>query len=60
MSHQIQVQPLVSLSQLRNTIDQVATRYREEFGQHTFSLSVSENIALHILRMHRVLSHPAS
>ncbi|CAF4737085.1 unnamed protein product, partial [Rotaria sp. Silwood1] len=53
----IQIQPVESLSQLRKAIDQVAMRYREEFGHHTFSLSVSENIALHIIRMHRVLSH---
>jgi hypothetical protein len=46
------------MTQLRKVIDQVATRYREEFGHFTFSLSVSENIALHIIRMHRVLSHP--
>ncbi|CAF4586290.1 unnamed protein product, partial [Rotaria sp. Silwood2] len=49
----IQIQPVESLSQLRKAIDQVAMRYREEFGHHTFLLPVSENIALHIIRMHR-------
>ncbi|CAF0936921.1 unnamed protein product [Rotaria sordida] len=53
----IQIQPVESLSQLRKAIDQVAMRYREEFGHHTFSLPVSENIALHIIRMHRILCH---
>ncbi len=48
-----------SLNQVRKAIEQVAMRYREEFGYHTFSLSVSENVALHIIRMHRVLSHSA-
>ncbi|CAF0874114.1 unnamed protein product [Rotaria sordida] len=53
----IQIQPVESLSQLRKAIDQVAMRYREEFGHHTFSLPVSENIALYIIRMHRILCH---
>lgn len=48
-----------SLNQVRKAIEQVAMRYREEFGYHTFSLAVSENTALHIIRMHRVLSHPS-
>ncbi|CAF5227656.1 unnamed protein product, partial [Rotaria magnacalcarata] len=53
----IQIQPVESISQLRKAIEQVAMRYREEFGHHTFALPVSENIALHIIRMHRVVSH---
>ncbi|CAF3476774.1 unnamed protein product [Rotaria socialis] len=53
----IQIQPVESISQLRKAIEQVAMRYREEFGHHTFTLPVSENIALHIIRMHRVVSH---
>ncbi|CAF1326895.1 unnamed protein product [Adineta steineri] len=54
----VQIQPLESVSNLRKIIDQVALRYREEFGHHAFSLSISENTALHIIRMHRILSHP--
>jgi hypothetical protein len=59
LSLKTQIQPVESLSQLRKSIDQVAMRYREEFGHHTFSLAVSENSALHIIRMHRILSHSA-
>ncbi|CAF1032650.1 unnamed protein product [Adineta ricciae] len=53
-----QVQPMESLSALRKIIDQAALRYKEELGHNTSALTVSENTALHIIRMHRILSHP--
>lgn len=47
-----------SISPLRKIIEQAAQRYKEEFGHHSSPLSVSDNTALHIIRMHRILSHP--
>ncbi|UJR24993.1 hypothetical protein I4U23_006354 [Adineta vaga] len=54
----LQVQQMEHLNPLHKIIEQAAIRYKEELGHNTSALSVSESIALHIIRMHRILSHP--
>ena len=48
--------PLDSIEKARSHIEQACIRYKEEFGSHQINLSISENIAKYIIRIHRVLS----
>ena len=48
--------PLDSISKARSQIEQAFIRYREEFGYYQINLTVSENVAKHIIRIHRILS----
>ena len=48
--------PLESLEKARLHIEQALIRYKEEFGSYQINLSISENVAKHIIRIHRILS----
>jgi hypothetical protein len=48
--------PLDSIEKARIHIEKACIRYKEEFGTHQINLSISENVAKHIIRIHRILT----
>jgi hypothetical protein len=52
----VHLNPLDSIEKARAHIEQVFNRYKEEFGYHQINLAISENIADHIIRIHRILT----
>ena len=45
-----------AIEKVRNYLDQVFVRYKEEFGYHHINIFMSNNAAKHIIRIHRILT----
>lgn len=52
----INLTPLESIEKVRLYIEQVYVRYKEEFGYYQVNIFLSENIVLHLMRIHRILT----
>ena len=52
----VSLSPIETLEKVRVYLEQVYNRYKEEFGYHQINVFMSENAALHIVRIHRVLA----
>lgn len=55
-SVKVNLLPVESIENVRLYVETQFNRYKEEFGHNQMNLSVSENVAEHIIRIHRVLS----
>lgn len=52
-----QLSAVESFEKVRLHIEQLFNRYKEEFGYHQINIACSENVALHIARIHRILAY---